>query len=176
MKVCIDKRWGVRAEDVVEIGMPASAVWGQMKDFRRFLTLDPLHAEVVVTRDRPAPQCAPRSPAGAKLLIRHRFLGVEVDRVGRMLRWREGQGFAMSDLSRRGTRVGFPHVCVYAIEPDGPSRCRLRVAAVGRWTATSWPRWLVRLWMCWVLAGTRERVRREMHAVEWARRRLGPRP
>ena len=40
-----------------------------------------------------------------------------VTRRGRVCWWREGVGFAVSDLSMRGGRVGFPHVCGYRVRP-----------------------------------------------------------
>lgn len=166
LRVRVSEDWRVHAEDVIELALPARTVWGQMRDLRRFLTLDPLHAEVVV-------EGGAAVGAGAGLTIRHRFLGLGVDRVGRVLRWNDGRGYSVSDLSRRGVGVGFPHVCSYDLEEVGAERCVLRVSATGRWTARWMPVWMVRLWMWWVLVQTRARIVRELDAVAWWRGGVG---
>lgn len=133
-------------------------------------------------RARAALQAVPRAghhgvwtPKGFGLGLKHRFLGLGVDRVGRVLKWDEGRGFAVSDLSRRGVRRRFPHVCAFRLEPLDGGRSRLHVSAIGRWTATWMPRWLVRGWMWWVLAGTRGRIEAEMRGFWLARQRAGAR-
>ncbi len=131
-----------------------------MSDVRRFLTIDPLHAEALFP-DLPE-GTAPRPRD--RLILRHRFLGFGPDRVGRLLAWREGQSFAVSDLSRRGVRVGFPHICAYAVAPLSQRSSRLTVVARGRWTATWVPRWLARLWLSWVMYETVACLRRRIGA------------
>src|SRR5688572_23941654 len=93
----------------IDLPLTAAAVWGRMRDFARFTTLDPFHDEVLA--DGPARR------AGTAIVIRHRFAGVRVDRIGRILRWAEGAGYSFSDMSKRGRRVGFPHVFIYGLCP-----------------------------------------------------------
>jgi hypothetical protein len=150
MPIVIDRNWRVDATEPVEVPLRAEAVWGQMRNLREFLTIDPLHARVhFEPPDRFVPQ------VGTTIRIEHRFLGFGPDRVGRVLRWREGRGFAVSDLSRRGRHVGFPHVCEYSLEAIDDHRCRIVVSARGVWTARFLPRWLARLWLWWVISATR---------------------
>jgi hypothetical protein len=166
MRIEIDNRWRVTAADSLEIPLSAPTLWGQMRDIRRFLAMDPLHAKVRFV-DAPHGRL-PRT--GDQLVLEHRLLGVGVDRIGRLLKWREGRGYAISDLSRRGMRVGFPHVCMYEVHSIADDCSRLTIAVRGRWTARRLPRWLVRLWIAWVLAATRARLRREMAAfARWRR-------
>jgi hypothetical protein len=126
-----------------------------MRDVQRFLTDDPLHADVVFD-SLPDPH---RSFVGAKLTIRHRLLGIGPDRIGRILTWREGRGYAISDLSRRGVNRGFPHICAFDLAPRTDKSCTLTVSARGKWTATWVPRPLVRLWLWWVLKATEARLK-----------------
>lgn len=169
MRIEIDDRWRVTAADSLEIPLPAPTLWGQMRDIRSFLAMDPLHARVRFV-DVPRGQL-PRT--GDRLVLEHRLLGVGVNRIGRLLKWREGRGYAISDLSRRGMRVGFPHVCMYEVDSIAEDRSRLTIAVRGRWTAQRLPRWMVRLWIAWVLAATRARLQREMAAfARWHRNRF----
>ncbi len=48
MRIVVDDRWRVDATACLDVPLSASAVWGQMRDFQRFLTLDPLHRRVRV--------------------------------------------------------------------------------------------------------------------------------
>jgi len=141
----IDERGVVRASMACTLRAPRTRVWGWMRDWRSFLEMDPLHVRVEAL-DPPLPH--------ADLRIRHRLLGVGVDRVGRILRWREGKGFIVSDLSRRSPGVGFPHVCEFALQDAGPGATRVLVGVRGRWTARFVPRPVVRAWITLVLAAT----------------------
>jgi len=153
MRITIDRRGRVDAVGWFDLPMPSAAVWVRMRDIEWFLTRDPLHVSVRVT-----PAGSGESPKGSSLLLRHRILGIGPDRVGRVLTWNEGRGYAISDLSRRGVRTGFPHVCTYEVEALGELCCRVRLGAKGRWT-TGWvPRFLVRLWLAWVLKATEAHV------------------
>lgn len=138
----------------IDVPLTAGTVWGQMRDFARFTTLDPFHARMRIGGGRPQ--------AGSSLVIEHRFAGVGVDRIGRILRWREGVGYAFSDLSKRSTQVGFPHVYVYAVSATGPGTSTVRVTVRGRWTARWLPRAVIRLWLRWVLSYTAASIRTEM--------------
>lgn len=167
MPVRVDRRWRVAASDAIRIPLPASTVWGQMRDWRRFLTLDPLHRNVIV---HPATRQPLHSPKGLNLAIRHELLGFRVDRAARILTWDEGRGYAISDLSRRGPRRAFPHVCTYRVDPAGPGGATITIGVRGVWTARFVPRPLVRLWIAWVLGATRSRILREMHDLAAWRR------
>jgi hypothetical protein len=156
VKLSISASWRVEAEGSVDIPLPAPVVWGQMRDYRGFLSLDPLHARIDVVSEGEA------SPRGDRLLISHRLMGMGPNRSGRVLRWREGTGYAISDLSRRGNRSGFPHVCTYELRSLGPERSRLVIGARGRWTATRVPRWAAKVWLWWVLKGTQARISAEL--------------
>jgi len=140
----------VHARISFEIPMAADRVWEHMRDFRRFICVDPLHQRARFTT--PGNDA---SPAGRTIVVEHRLLGCRVDRVGRVLKWTEGTGFAFSDLSRRGVHVGFPHVCYYRLDSLTPTVSRLTVGARGKWTSRSFPRWAARLWLKWVLAATK---------------------
>ncbi len=155
------RRWRVNATKTIDLPLPASVVWGQMRDLRRFITMDPLHAKV---RDEvPTGRAIPA--VGTRLVIEHRLAGLRVHRRSRLLRWREGRGYAVSDLSRRGNHVGFPHICEYEIMPVTERSSRLRLSARGRWTATWMPVWLVRLWLLWVMRATGLRVENALLAA-----------
>lgn len=154
-RVTIDASWRVRAVGRVVLPLPAGEAWRLMRDWRRFLTDDPLHRSVAIVRSGPRPG----SPAGTRIVIRHRVLGLGPDRIGRVLRWEEGRGYAVSDLSRRGPRRGFPHVCTYRLEPLGERECLLEFGARGLWTARWTPRWMARVWLWWVIAATAARCR-----------------
>lgn len=165
MRIEINQAGRVRATCDVALPLSAAAVWGQMRDFPRFCKMDPLHRRVVMSdRDAEYP------PRGAHLVIGHRFLGIGPDRVGRVLTWREGIGFAFSDLSRRGPHVGFPHICSYEVRPHNAQRCILTIGARGRWTSPWVPRWCARWWIAWVLRETAHVIHREMrNLLRWQR-------
>jgi len=135
-----------RVDAVLEFEYPlnATAVWGQMRHMAEFATHDPFHASVAIAGGRPV--------AGAEIRIVHGLGPFCFARVGRILRWREGVGYAFSDLSRRGTKVGFPHVYSYEVKQFAPGACRFRLAVRGRWTASWLPRIVVRAWLAWVLS------------------------
>ncbi len=176
MRIVVDTRWRVDATAWLDVPLGASAVWGQMRDIRRFLTLDPLHKRVRVadtasrTR-RVAAAAGSPIPVGTPLVIEHRLLGIGVNRRSRLLQWREGRGFAVSDLSNRGDHAGFPHACIFEVTPLGTCSARLTVAARGRWAATWMPRWLVRLWLRFILASTLSHIRVELRRFRNAVRR-----
>lgn len=173
MPISITPRGRVTASRSFIVPLTARQLWGQMRDVEHFIAIDPLHQDVSMNR-----QGLP-TPRGASLTIPHRLLGLGPTRIGRILQWREGSGFAFSDLSRRGVRKGFPHVCSYWIEPLSNDSCQLTVNAVGRWTARWVPRPLARLWLWWVLAATESDITAHCLAYRrWLHRRgraKGPR-
>lgn len=163
LRINIDMHWLVRAEYDLALQMSAATLWGQMRDVERFCAMDPLHRKVTV-RSTTFP------PRGAGMVIQHRLLGVGPDRVGRILRWREGRGYAFSDLSQRGTSVGFPHVCAYEIRATAADSCVLTISARGIWTQRLLPRILVRAWLGYVLCETARCIRSDMHRfMRWRR-------
>ncbi len=153
MKIDINSTWRVHAAGSVEVALPAQTVWGQMRDVAGFLCIDPLHARVLVEQGRHG-----ATLLGSNVLIEHRVLGVGPDRLGRVLKFEEGRGFAVSDLSKRGVKVGFPHVCVYELEEMDATHSRIHVSARGKWTATWMPRWMVKVWLWWILRSTESMI------------------
>jgi hypothetical protein len=174
MHITIDERWRVRGEASITLPASSSAAWGQLRDWRRFLTIDPLHERI----DLKSPAHGGPSPRGTTFTIRHRLLGIGPNRDGRLLTWREGRGYAISDLSRRGVHVGFPHICTYALYPLDEHRTRLDLGVRGVWTARWMPRLLIRAWIAFILRATEYRIRAEFAAFAcWReRRRRSPRP
>jgi len=121
---------------------PVDAVWSEMADFARFTCIDPFHDRVIV-------QTAELRP-GSDLILVHRMFGFRFLRFGKLLTWREGHGYAVSDLSRRDKRHGFPHVFFYSIESADDSarqRSRLTVCVRGKWTSP----WVSRRFGMWWL-------------------------
>lgn len=114
----------VTCRAAIPLGVSAGRAWGQVRDFGRYASHDYFHHDVRVSGGVPR--------AGVALRLSHRFAGFRVERVGRILRWREGVGFAFSDLSRRGPRAGFPHVFALTLEPAGDARCVVRLTVRGR--------------------------------------------
>jgi hypothetical protein len=132
----------VRLEFELEIGRPPAEVWSVVKDLPRFACIDPFHRRVRVL--------GPALVPGVRLAIEHGLPGLTFTRVGKLLAWREGQGYVFSDLSVRGPGRGFPHVFRIEVMPSrtgSPDRSRLRVQVRGRWTATWLPRWVRELWL-----------------------------
>ena len=64
----------------IDLPLSTGAAWGQLRHLPTAAVHDPFHAAVNV------------GPGGT-LVIEHRYLGVRVLRVGRVLWWREGVGF-----------------------------------------------------------------------------------
>lgn len=160
IQINVRDRGRVDASVTVEVPLAASTVWGQMRDITSFVTIDPLHHRLRLEQadDAPFPP-----PAGVAIVLEHRLFGIGPDRIGRLLRWREGEGYALSDLSKRGVTQGFPHICTYNVEPVDAQSSRVRVGARGRWTATWMPRWMIHAWLRWVLTHT------EWHLERWFR-------
>lgn len=177
MRIEVDDKWRVTASSEIEAPISASQMWGQMRDWVRFATRDPLHARIRITSS-PAGDAmsAGQAVRGSTFVIEHRLFGIGPDRIGRMLVWREGSGFAFSDLSRRGVKVGFPHVCSYHVAALTEHSCRLHVSARGRWTARWMPRWMIHLWLRWVLLETGLRIRHEINQFRAWRARTAQQP
>jgi len=156
MIISVDTNRRVRASVSLVAPLSRAEAWGQMRDIERFGTLDPLHARLRVLGFHAA--------AGVSIIIEHRLAGVAVDRVGRILRWEDGVGYAFSDLSSRSPRVGFPHVIQVRLD-EHPNGVRWTYTVRGRWTARKIPRWVACLWIRWVLAHVATAVRRDLFAT-----------
>jgi hypothetical protein len=117
-------------------------LWRRISDLPRFLTIDPFHERVTVMRSTPA--------AGVDLVLDHNAFGLRLRRVGRIVRWREGESYSVSDLSRRDAHDGFPHVFTFRIGPSNAAHRKgavLHVEIRGTWTSRVIPMWLARLWL-----------------------------
>ena len=125
----------------LELDVPRSVeqVWERMADLRRFVRVDPFHSRLIVL--------GANLEAGVELAIEHRAFGLRFLRFGKLLSWREGKSYAISDLAASGSRGFFPHVFTFAIEPIGPARSRLTVRVRGRWNSPIVPTWAGRLWV-----------------------------
>ena len=121
--------------------LSSTTAWEALADLERFACLDHFHRSVEIDGETPR--------QGADIRIEHRMLGVGFWRVGRILRWQPGRGWAFSDLSAGGKDTGFPHVFQVEVAPSGPESCTLDLAVTGSWTARFLPRWAVRLWLGW---------------------------
>jgi hypothetical protein len=147
----------------LDVPLSARIVWGQLRDFRRFARQDPFHATIEVAGDIPR--------AGANLSLSHRYAGLRIARVGRILVWREQIGYSFSDLSARGPRRGFPHIFSYRIEPRD-NACRLKIEVRGLWTARWMPHWLARVWLWWVFGQIVRHVEQDLSLFRiWRKRR-----
>jgi len=163
-RVCVTRGARVDCRAVVRLPISAGKTWGQIRDFRRFASQELFHAQLQVDGGVPR--------AGAAIRMTHRFFLFRVIRVGRICRWREGAGFAFSDLSPRGALRGFPHVFSYQIDPLSPDACDLHLRVAGKWTARAVTRWLAWLWLKWIMAVIVRRVENELMAYQlWLRAR-----
>ncbi len=138
MTVKISSTGRVACQATIALPLSARTVWGQLRDFRSSAMHDPFHAEIVI--DGAVPR------VGAQLKIAHRYVLARSDRVGRILRWNEGVGFAFSDLCASDPGRAFPHVLSYQVQEVSPNSCQLRVFVGGKWTARG-PRWIGRVWL-----------------------------
>ncbi|MCC6906514.1 MAG: hypothetical protein IT430_01105 [Phycisphaerales bacterium] len=155
MRITVDERWRVCARMRVECDVPLETAQRLLNDFRAFLIADPLHQRITFDNGEPDD---PGEIRGEAITIRHALLGVHIDRAGRILRWRPGFELAVSDLSQRGRSVGFPHMCRYVLSERRPRGHSLLYEVRGVWTARWVPRWVVRLWLGWVMQATRGRL------------------
>ena len=151
--VRISPAGAVTCRAAFELPLAPISVWGQIRDFSCYARQDFFH-------DDPQVEGIPRR--GAAITLTHRYAALRFRRVGRILVWREGVGYSFSDLSRRGPRVGFPHVFSYRIEPLGPDATRLHVVVRGRWTARWIPHLFARLWLWWVFGHVVRSIRNEL--------------
>ena len=124
-----------------DICLPVSMeqAWHVVSQVESFACIDFFHRRIR-SLERPG------EPPG-RILIDHRFLGVQITREGKIYGWREGSGYRFTDLSRRDRRSGFPHVYRFSLRREGTDRCSLRIEINGRWTTGWMPRLLVIFWL-----------------------------
>ena len=161
--VAVSRGWRVTCRAHFELPVSLPVAWGQLRDFRRFAAQDFFHTAVRVA--------SPGVRAGAALEIDHRFGPFRTTRVGRILCWRENEGYSFSDLSANGPRSAFPHTYRYRLRPVSPGRCTVEITVAGRWTTTRVPRPLVRLWLRWVFSHIAASVRNTL--IELTTRAVG---
>jgi len=137
----------------IDLPLSAGAVWGQLRDLQSSARHDPFHAEIVIEGNVPR--------AGAQLKIVHRHLLWQSVRIGRILLWKEGSGYAFSDLCKSDPSRAFPHVLSYRLEAISPQACRLKIFVGSRWTANI-PRWMGRIWLWWVFSHVVHSVQNKM--------------
>ena len=143
----------------IVVPRPHGEVWPFVADLPRFACIDPFHRRVVLLQ-RPLKQ-------GVALALEHCAFGVTFWRFGKLLRWHEGEGYALSDLSARGCQQGFPHVFFVGVTTDGPDKTRLTVRVRGKWTARFTPRWLARCWLRYVCHEHARLLRRAFEGDEY---------
>ncbi len=146
MKVVLGSDWRVDCRCAIPLSVSAGVAWGQMRHFPSFVTHDPMHVAV---------RSLPGSNDRSEYALIHRLGPFRFERIGRLLAWTDGLGYAFSDLSRRGPRVGFPHVFIYRLEPCDERSCTFVLRVRGRWTLTWIPRPVVQAWlacMVWLSA------------------------
>ncbi|HET6246228.1 MAG TPA: hypothetical protein VFE47_00880 [Tepidisphaeraceae bacterium] len=164
MSVRISPGGAVCCRAVLHLPLPAISVWGQLRDFHRYASQDFFHADLAI--DGHIPQ------AGARLKLSHRFLGIRIQRLGRILIWREGIGYSFSDLSQQGAKHGFPHIFSYRLEPTGEKNCRLHITVRGKWTARRIPKWAGKLWLRWVFSHVVQKVENQLLIYQLWRREM----
>lgn len=125
----------------LEVPRPSDELWSLLADLPRFVLIDPFHTRLAVL--------GPKLQAGVQLGLEHQAFGVRFWRFGKLLSWREGCGYAFSDLSAKGKQRGFPHVFFVSLQAEsGPApRSRLTIVVRGKWTSAWIP---VRLGCCWL--------------------------
>ncbi len=126
----------------LEVPLGRNRLWERISDLETFLCIDPYHSKIIPMRRELKP--------GVDLALEHRVLAIRLLRFGRLLTWRERQGYSFSDLSARGPKRGFPHIFTVRIEQDRAGSLnwsRLVVEVKGKWTATWLPHWFRRLWL-----------------------------
>ena len=153
-RVAVNRGWRVTCRADFELPVSLPVAWGQLRDFRRFAAQDFFHAAVRVSPGGPR--------VGAALEIDHRFGPLRTTRVGRILQWRENEGYSFSDLSPRGLRRAFPHVYRYRLRPLSADTCQVEITVAGLWTTPLVPCFLVRLWLAWVFSHIATSARNSM--------------
>lgn len=139
----VSPTYRVRAELTLRWPVTRAFAWQHMADLPRFATADIFHERIHGLSDGIA--------IGKQIWIDHAFGPVYLQRTGRLLRWREGEEYAFSDLSLRHPHRAFPHVYDYRLSPLPDGSTQLQQIVTGKWTATWMPRELVRCWLALVM-------------------------
>ncbi len=153
VKILPRRRRNVRMTMKVQSDEDAATVWRRVSQLEDFLTLDPFHYRIVLTRRQPA--------AGVDVVLHHNAFGLRFMRFGKILYWRpwngrqtannaNAAGFAMSDLSQRGSKTGFPHVFFVEVSSREGGGSTLTIRVRGRWTSWLIPPVLANIWMAYV--------------------------
>ncbi len=132
-------------------------LWNDLVSWNGLTQFDPFHQAIRSDSGSFA--------VGSRLEIEHCACGLQLIRKGRVLVHEFGRRFAFSDLSRFGSRYGFPHVLFFDLEAvpfranstDGRLGTRLTVTARGKWTSRMIP---VSVGLFWI------------KCVSWEHRRL----
>ena len=170
IRVRINRRRRVWATARVVVPVPPERVAAEMDCLRHFVTHDLFHAGL--TADAYGDDGEPCR--GSQVSIEHRFCGLRVVRVGRLL-WRtSGRGFGFSDLSARNPRHGFPHTCHYQLRPADGGGSAVSIVVVGTWTLRAVPRPLAKAYIMAMLALSGVAMRNHLLRVErWHTQRRG---
>jgi hypothetical protein len=163
MMIRLGTRDRVDCSATIRLNLPAASVWGQLRDFRRYASQEYFHRDIRVAGGVVR--------QGARLRMLHAFAGISAERTGRILRWREGEGFTFSDLSLKGPHSGFPHVLSLRIESVDADVSVVHVCVRGRWTARWIPAFARRIWLFWVFAYVVARTRNELLGYQAAKAR-----
>ena len=87
---------------------------------------------------------------GTLFQLIHQAFGMRFHRVGRILKWQEGYGYAFSDLSPASPHGLFPHVFFVSVTPVAENVTCLKVQVRGKWMRKYAPRILIQLWLKYV--------------------------
>ena len=141
----------------LDVAISPTEAWALISDLPRFLTIDPFHDRITLMRDKPA--------TGVDLVLSHNAFGRRFLRFGKIIAWREGNGYTFSDLSPRGPKVGFPHVFMINLQSLASSNeqkplTRLSVIVRGRWTSRLVPVTVGRWWV-WLVFREHARLLRK---------------
>jgi hypothetical protein len=157
IRVSITSNYRVDCSASILAPLPRELVWMRMSDLGRFASLDPFHRHIVLPEGM---------RVGSRILIKHAFLTFRTLRRGRVMKWRDGIGYAFTDLCMRDPRVAFPHSYEYLLGPHAEGWSAVTIRVRGRWTARFLPRFAVRLWLRWVMMQAAMAVRNEL--LDWA--------
>jgi len=127
-------------DDKVEIGLSINVplnrkkLWNIISNLEKFLVVDPLHKRVIIGNDQ-------------EIILEHQVLWYRFLRIGKILYWDEGYGYAFSDISSRGSKKGFPHVFYINITSENEETSKLNIRVKGKWTEKLIPKVLKQLWV-----------------------------
>lgn len=162
IRVRINRERRVFAEARLVVPVPPERVAAEMDCLRHFITHDLFHARL--TAEAYGDDGEPMR--GSRVWIEHRFFGLRIVRVGRLL-WRtRGRGFGFSDLSVRDPGRGFPHTCHYRLRRCDGDRSAVSIVVAGTWTMRVVPRPVAKTYIATVLALSGVAMRNHLLRVE----------